>query len=174
MSEQRDDSGRREYEYEKPIRQVKNEAFQARRKVRRELPSPSPETKFELGEVLEDYRDLLSDFREDSALETAWSDREVNVDVIEQLLNESVDVRTGTDWRDRPQYQTMPKVSQVDARYLIRIGKELDAIAMELGFAPDSKEQMVKAQDVPQQLPDHIKENAPAFQDASEERGGSK
>jgi len=163
----------RDHQYERPIKQVKYEAFQARRKVRRELPSVSPQTKLELAEILDDYRDQLSDYRHDTALETAWDERKLDVDVIEELLNQTVDLQTGTDWLGRPQYQTMPKVAEVDARYLIRIGKELDSIAMELGFAANSKEQMVKAQDVPNKLPDHIKEQAPAFQNDAEDSGES-
>jgi len=127
-------------QYEKPIAVLKQEAFIARRKVRRELPSPSPKSKLELAEILEDYRDRLSDHQDDIAIETPWEEREVDVDSIEMLLHQTVELQTDSDWLGRPQYQTMPKVAEVDARYLFKIGKELDAIAKELGFAATTRD----------------------------------
>jgi hypothetical protein len=121
------------------IMQAKQEAFHARRKVRRELPSPSMETKRALADALADYRDVLWDYREESALSTDWDGREVNVDRIDTYLEGTVEVEAAGDWRGRSQSATAPAVAKVPPRHLIEIGKELDAIAKELGFAAKAK-----------------------------------
>lgn len=147
------------------IREAKEEAFQARRSLRRELPSPTLQTKRAVAEALSDYRDVLWDYHNENALETAWDERPVNVDELDQYLSQTITTREPMNRRGKAAEQVqVPLVAQVSAQKLLAIGKELDAIAKELGFAAEPKEQMVKAQDVPQKLPDHIKQEAPAYQ----------
>lgn len=123
------------------IREAKEEAFHARRQLRREQPNPSLAAKRDLAAALEDFRDQLLDYRDDNALETDWDDREVDVDVLPSLLSQTTAVTKSLNRRGAPSTtQQVPKVAKTPAASLIRIGKELDKIAAELGFAASTKD----------------------------------
>ncbi len=121
--------------HERPIIEAKYEAFRARDQLRSEMPSPSVSTKRQAAQALANYRDQLVDYRNEGVLETPWDKREVNVDIVDDLLEQTVEVGENTDWSGRQQAQSVPAVAQLNARHLIDIGKELDAIAKELGKA---------------------------------------
>lgn len=125
----------------KLIREAKEEAFHARRALRREMPSPSGEAKRKLASALADYRDVLSDYRDERALDTDWDDRDVDVDVLDELLASTTTSRETLPRRGSPTQEVeVQLVTQVASKYLIEIAKELDAIAKELGFAAVAKQ----------------------------------
>jgi len=122
------------------IREAKEEAFHARRKLRREQPSPSFATKREVAAALSDYRDLLWDYRDEGALDTEWDERCVDVDQLDRMLSETVVVEQSLNRRGGAvEKQEVSAVANVSAKHLLRIGKELDSIAKELGFAAPVK-----------------------------------
>lgn len=123
------------------IRDAKEEAWHARRALRRELPSPAAETRRELVCALADLRDLLVDYRGHRALDRPWDEREPDVDLIPRLLTETRDDvvargRTG----DPAEVNRTLAAEQADPQKLIALGKELDAIAKELGFAAEARD----------------------------------
>lgn len=121
------------------IREAKEEAWHARRALHRDLPNPSPETKWQLATALADYRDLLVDYRDEDALDTEWGDRETNVDMIERLLSQTTTIEVSLNRRgNATETDTVPLVmsDQVTPGLLIDIAKELDSIFAELGFGP--------------------------------------
>lgn len=134
------DDGDGDRGFRRQIRETKEEAFQARRILRRGLPDPDAETRLEVATVLSDYRDLLSDYASESALKTPWDERDV--DWIDQALSETVPIE-----RELPRrgHQTktveLPAVAAIDPHELLDLGKELDAIAKELGFAASARDQ---------------------------------
>lgn len=139
MSEQDDEGGRG---FRKLIRESKEEAFHARRALRRELPNPSTATKVEVASALADYRDLLSDYKGEGSLKTPWDEREVNVDEVDVMLSRTVEEEETLNRRGAPtRTRQVPLVARVPAGHLFAIGKELDAVAKELGFAAAAKEQ---------------------------------
>jgi len=123
------------------IREAKEGAFHARRQLRREQPNPSLASKRDLAAALEDYRDQLLDYRDDNALETDWKKRDVDVDVLPSLLSQTTTVSQSLNRRGSPSTtQQVPKVAKTSSAHLIHIGKELDKIAAELGFAASTKD----------------------------------
>jgi hypothetical protein len=119
------------------IREAREEAWHCRRRLRRELPNPTRQAKWDLAVALADYHDLLSNYNSERALQTAWDERPVNVDAIEEILNQVTKGYKSMNRRGNAQRPAdVPLVEEVDGRYLIKIGKELDKIAKELGFAP--------------------------------------
>lgn len=132
----------RESGFRRIIRESKEEAFHARRQLRRGLPTPSMATKREVAEALADYRDALWDYHGERVLETPWDDREVDVDVLDGYLAETVTIERSLDRRGgATEPVKVPKVAEVSSGDLLRIGKELDAIAKELGFAASARDQ---------------------------------
>ena len=120
------------------IREAREEAWHARRALHRDLPIASAETKWRLATALADYRDLLVDYRDEDALDTSWDERDIDVDVIEDLLNETTTTTKSLDRRGSAQQTTtVPLIEsdQISGTFLIDIAKELDAIYGELGFA---------------------------------------
>lgn len=139
MTEHQEEGGRG---FRKLIREAKEEAFHSRRALRRELPSPSLNTKVEVASALADFRDLLSDYRDEGSLKTPWDEREVDVDEIDVMLSRTVEKEETLNRRGSPtRTRDVPLVAIIPASHLIRIGKELDSIAKELGFAASAKEQ---------------------------------
>lgn len=123
------------------IREAKEECFHARRKLRREQPDPSEQTRQLLCAALGDYRDVLWDYHDERALETPWDERAVDVDVVEQWLSQTV--KSNDDLPRRGDAQTavtVPMSRHVPATQLLHVAKELDAIAKELGFAAPAKD----------------------------------
>lgn len=122
--------------FRRMIFEAKEEAYHARRKLRRELPNPGPQTKIQVAAALSDYRDLLSDYHDEHALKTSWDERDVNVDAIDTAIAETTTVEKPMNRRGgATETTTLPKAAAMPAGELIKIGKELDAIAKELGFA---------------------------------------
>jgi len=117
------------------IREVKEEAFHARRKLRREQPRPSTDTKLEVAAALADYYDALSDYGGEETLDTPLNERlSVNLFILFDktvTVSEPIPVRNSAACDQR----TMPAAAKLPARKLHQIGKELDAAAKELGFA---------------------------------------
>jgi hypothetical protein len=137
-----DDQPERESGFRRLIREAKEEAFHARRELRRELPEPSVGVKRRVAEALADYRDALWDYHEERVLQTAWDERDVNVDAIDELLSETVTVQQPVPYRRHAtSAKEVPKVADASASELFQIGKELDAIAKELGFAASARDQ---------------------------------
>ena len=119
------------------IREAREEAWHCRRKLRRELPNPSRQTKWDTAVANADYHDLLSNYSTERALQTAWDERQVNVDAIEEILGQVTQAPQSMNRRGNAQKPVnVPLVEEVDGQFLIKIGKELDTIAKELGFAP--------------------------------------
>lgn len=126
--------------YGRLIREAKEEAFHARRQLRREQPNPSHETKLDVAAALADYHDVLTDYSDETALKTDWSDRlETDPDV---LLSETVTVEKPTQSRNHSatQRQDAPKAIAMKPEELLAMAKELDAIAKELGFAASARD----------------------------------
>lgn len=137
MSERDDEPDRG---FRRQIRETKEEAFRARRILRRELPDPSVDTRREVATILSDYRDLLSDYAEESALKEPWDDRDV--DWIDVTLTQTTTVEQPLPRRGNVTEKVeVPRAAVIDPENLLRLGKELDAIAKELGFAASARDQ---------------------------------
>lgn len=129
------------------IREAKEEAWHHRRKLRRELPAPSGDTKHELACALDDYRDLLADYRDEDALRDEWPERDPHPDEIQRVLAETVSVEERIGYRrGATQSREVPLAYEVDWTWLLAVADELDAIAKELGFAakPDESTHRTK------------------------------
>ena len=138
MSNPDDDAG--ESGFRRQIRETKEEAFRARRLLRRGLPDPDPETRLDVATILSDYRDLLSDYADEGALRTPWDER--NVDWIDRTLSETTAVERPLPRRGAvTETVQMPKAAGINPQRLLELGKELDAIAKELGFAAAARDQ---------------------------------
>lgn len=138
MSEQNSDDSKPGYD--RLIREAKEEAFHARRRLRREQPSPSAQTKREVAVALADYHDVLTDYRDEQALDADWGERmAVDPDV---LLGRTVAVERGVPSRNRSATETveMPAAATLSPTDLLALAKELDAIAKELGFAAKARD----------------------------------
>jgi len=123
------------------IREAKEQAYHARRQLRHDLPSPSGEAKRQLAVALADYRDVLSDYRNERALDVDWDEREVDIDIIDRLLSQTTTASQSLNRRGSPtESVTVQLVEQVDPQVLISVAKELDSIAKELGFAAAAKD----------------------------------
>lgn len=132
MSEDRES----ETAYGRLIREAKEEAFHARRQLRREQPNPTYETKLDVAAALADYQDVLQDYSDEDALDTEWDER-VTVD-LDRALSKTVAIeKPAGHARNRQSTTTveMPAVAQLSVDQLLAIAKELDQIAKELGFA---------------------------------------
>jgi hypothetical protein len=123
------------------IREAKEQAYHARRQLRHDLPAPSGESKRQLAVALADYRDVLSDYRNERALDVDWDEREVDIDIIDRLLSQTTTASQPLNRRGSPtESVTVQLVEQVDPQVLISVAKELDSIAKELGFAAAAKD----------------------------------
>lgn len=140
MSRNPDSDDRQLSEGRKIIMKSKEEAFNARRKLRREMPEPTQETRGELAAALADYYDVLSDYRRESALETPWEDRFPGQ--IDSLLEETVTIERPVASRNKHAKEEVevPRALQLSPTQLITIGKELDDVAKELGFAAAARD----------------------------------
>lgn len=127
--------------FETLIREAKEEAYHARRQLRRELPDPSHEMIVEVAAIHEDYRDVLLDYHDADALDTPWEERTPDVDVLERAMTETAMIEVEMNRRGSPtQTVELPAAAQLSPTHIIEIGKELDAIASELGFSASAKE----------------------------------
>lgn len=123
------------------IREAKEEAYHARRKLRREQPNPSGETKQLLCAALADYRDVLWDYHDERALETDWGERDVDIDALDTILSATVTTTEELPRRGGPIEEVeVPAARVADTAELMQIAKELDAIAKELGFSASAKQ----------------------------------
>lgn len=122
------------------IRKSKQAAFEKRRKLRRQLPAPRPAAKRELADALADYHDQLVDYADDRALQTDWTDR-LPVDPEALLVQTTTVEQTDESWDSASSTEVdVPLAVSMDGRKLLQIGKELDAIAKELGFAASTRD----------------------------------
>jgi len=137
MSDDQTDS---ESGFRRLVRESKEEAYHARRQLRRELPTPSMGTKLEVAAALSDYRDVLEDYQGESSLRTPWNERDV--DWIDRALAETATVDEPVMHHNpaATRETDVPLAATVDAGELLQLGKELDAIAKELGFAAAAKD----------------------------------
>jgi len=137
MSDDQNDS---ESGFRRLVRESKEEAYHARRQLRRELPAPSMGTKLEVAAALSDYRDVLEDYRDERSLRTPWDERDV--DWIDAALAETTTIEQSVTHHNpaASRQSEVPFAATVDARELLNLGKELDAIAKELGFAAAAKD----------------------------------
>lgn len=123
------------------IREAKEEAWHQRRKLRREMPHPSGETKREVACALADYRDLLCDYRDERALQTPWDERTPNPDDVDRLLRETTTIEEPVAYRkSATRTREVPLAHEVGADWLLDVADELDAIAKELGFAASASD----------------------------------
>jgi hypothetical protein len=123
------------------IREAKEEAWHQRRKLRREMPHPSGETKRQVACALADYRDLLCDYRDERALQTPWDERTPNPDDVDRLLRETTTIEEPVAYRkSATRTREVPLAHEVDADWLLDVADELDAIAKELGFAASASD----------------------------------
>ena len=121
------------------VREAKEEAYHARRQLRRDTPEPSVQTKLQVAAALADYHDVLSDYHRENSLRVSWEER--NVDWIENLFTETTQIEVPLNRRgDAKGKQDVPKAAAVDSKKLFELGKRLDAIAKDLGFAAEAKD----------------------------------
>lgn len=121
------------------VREAKEEAYHARRQLRREAPEPSMQTKLQVAAALADYHDVLSDYHRENSLRTPWEERDV--DWIETVFTETTEIEVPLNRRGRAtKSKDVPKAAAVDSRKLYELGKRLDAIAKDLGFAAAAKD----------------------------------
>lgn len=136
MSERDDENGRA---FRRIVREAKEEAYHARRMLRRDVPDPSVETKLQVASALADYHDVLSDYHSENSLKTPWEQR--NVDWIQTVLAEETTVKEALNRRGNAKKERrVPKAAAVEASELLDLGKRLDAIAKELGFAAAARD----------------------------------
>jgi len=122
------------------IQEAKDQVFQHARAMHRDMPRPGPQLKIELGAALVDYRYLLIDYKDERALTPSWDDRDVNVDLVEQKMQQKTTIRIPKKSRGNLyDDHEVPAVADMSARDLLKIAKELDAISKELGFAAAAK-----------------------------------
>jgi len=122
--------------YARIVREAKEQAFHARRALRRDLPAPSFETKREVAETAADFYDILEDYHDENALTGEFGER-VPVSP-HDLLARTVQIDRAVETSQNPaasKARDVPAVADADPASLLRLSKELDAIAKDLGFA---------------------------------------
>jgi len=130
------------------VREAKEQAFHARRALRAELPDPSTGTKREVAVETASYADAIEAYAEaaQKSPDEDWRD-ELPVDP-ERLVGESVAVeqtrRVGRT--QRRETRRAPAVARVDAGTLLDLGKQLDKVAADLGFAAATKDSVPKTE----------------------------
>lgn len=128
------------------IREAKEEAFKARQHLRRDQlqhdrPGASVEAKANTAIALADYRDVLYDYHDEGALKTPWDKRDVDIDLLDDYLAGTTTGEKELPRRGSPTVsEPVPKVKDAPVDYLFQVGKELDAIAKELGFAASARD----------------------------------
>jgi hypothetical protein len=84
---------------------------------------------------------VLSDYRDERALETDWDERDVNVDQLDRWLSQTVESEKKLNRRGSPvEVVEVPMVEHIKPQTLMAVAKELDKIAKELGFAASAKQ----------------------------------
>jgi hypothetical protein len=130
------------------VREAKEQAFHARRALRAELPDPSTATKREVAVETASYADAIEAYAEaaQKSPDGDWRD-ELPVDP-ERLVGESVLVeQTRQVGRtQRRETRCAPAVARVDAATLLDLGKQLDKVAADLGFAAATKDSVPKTE----------------------------
>lgn len=139
------------------------EAKEKRSELRQEAPNASMATKVEAAKAIDRLRGLLEDYRNEGALEVSWEER--GVDAIRDALTQTTMSTRELDRRGNPEEPVEVKVAAVMSyRELDRIGRELDDIAMELGFGPEPKSGSGDIYEVkrdPEDYDDPIKDDIP-------------
>lgn len=133
-----------EYEamhYARMVREAKEQCFEGRRALRRELPEPDTDTMHALAVETAAYFDALRAYLEENAKRRdgiQWRER-LPVDP-ERLVGETVEVeeerRAGRG--TRRETKEVPAATQMSPDVLIEVGKELDRIATDLGFGAET------------------------------------
>ena len=121
--------------YDRQIREAKERAYHARRKLRRELPDPTTLTKQEAVAAAADYYDVLEDYHDERAIDGEWSEK-IDTDP-NRLLGKTVEVERPVECANpnATDSENVPLAATIPPDHIIRIGKQLDEIAKELGFA---------------------------------------
>lgn len=105
-------------------------------------PGVPGKVKKDVGVQLNSYRRVLKRYRNERALEVAWDERDVNVDLLDRYMSEVVVKEKPLPRRGDaadPEGETNLAITQMPTQQLIRIGEELHDIAKELGFAKQAK-----------------------------------
>ncbi len=103
-------------------------------------PGVSGDVKKDAGVILNSYRRVLKRYRNERALDVAWEEREVNVDLLGRYMSEVVMKQKPLPRRgDATESEPALAITQMPTEQLIRIGEELHDIAKELGFAKQAK-----------------------------------
>jgi len=127
--------------YARMIREAKEQCFQGRRALRRDLPDPDTEAMRALAIETAAYFDALLAYLEESAERRdgiQWQER-LPVDP-ERLVGETVEIEETRQVgrTQRRETKEVPVATQMDPGVLIEVGKELDKIATDLGFAAET------------------------------------
>jgi hypothetical protein len=133
-----------EYEqmhYARMMREAKEQCFEGRRMLRRELPDPDTETMRAVAIETAAYFDALGSYLEESAERRdgiQWQER-LPFDP-ERLVGETVEVEEEKQVARRTVTETkeVPVATQMNPDVLIELGMELDKIATELGFGAET------------------------------------
>lgn len=147
------------------IRDAWLEAHYARRQLREEQPASSLESKEEFAAALAGLRELLLPFKKEDVFEIPWSDRSVDVDIIEGLVDETVEVPRELNRRGGPtESKTVPLVHTVDEVVLTDIHEELNKMFFELPFTEDTDSgdgEMFNVKRNPEEYNEPVKDNIP-------------
>lgn len=104
-----------------------------------EMPNPSGEVKRSVAVALRSYRNVLRPYRNDDALETEWSERPVDLTLVDRLLNETTTSTERINRRGSPVREVeVQLVKVVDPDVLEAIAQELHDIKHELGFRDET------------------------------------
>ena len=126
--------------YDRLIREAKEEAFHARRKLRRELPNPSAAVRLDVVAATADYYDALADYRDERAIDGDWGDH-IDLDP-NRLLEETAEIERSVSSPNPNASRSadVPLGATVGPERLLALGKQLDAVAKDLGFAAAAKD----------------------------------
>lgn len=130
--------------YHETIADAKEAAALARSQLRSEMlsGSVSTQTKLEAARAIEDFRDMLDDYRDEDALSKPWNQWTPSPDTLDEFIGRTVVQQQALPRRGSPTQQSrVPAIAAVDAKQIIEVGKILDKIAKDLGFAAEAKQE---------------------------------
>jgi len=135
--------------YARMVREAKEQCFQARRALRRELPEPEDETKRMVAIETAAYTDALRAYADKHAERrdaVHWRER-LPFDP-ERLVSETIEVEETRQVgrTTRRETEEVPVSTRTDPDVLIELGKELDRIANDLGFGAETATKVPNAE----------------------------